>query len=158
SLLVYSSCRSMPKSRWRNTDSRHRRCRKNDRPSRRYAGRKRRIGGLAMPRRLKSLRDLASPGREVTHTIDGRGEGSDTSFEVINPSTAAPFARCPEASEGQLERAVASARHAFAAWSRLAPADRRKYLHKLAARVRDYADDLATVITREQGKPLSNSA
>ena len=111
-----------------------------------------------MPRRLKSLRDLANPERAVTHTIGGRGEGSESSFEVINPSTAAPLARCPDASADQLNRAVAAARAAFAEWSRLSFAERRKYLHKLAARVRDYADDLAVVITREQGKPLSNSA
>jgi acyl-CoA reductase-like NAD-dependent aldehyde dehydrogenase len=111
-----------------------------------------------MPRRLKSLRDLASLERAVTHTIGGRGESSDNSFEVINPSTATPFARCPGASKDQLDHAVAAARRAFAEWSALSFAERRKYLHKLAARVRDYADDLAVVITREQGKPLSNSA
>jgi acyl-CoA reductase-like NAD-dependent aldehyde dehydrogenase len=111
-----------------------------------------------MPRRLKSLRDLANPERAVTHTISGRGEGSESSFEVINPSTAAPLARCPDASTDQLNRAVAAARAAFAGWSALSFAERRRYLHKFAARVRDYADDLAAVITREQGKPLSNSA
>jgi acyl-CoA reductase-like NAD-dependent aldehyde dehydrogenase len=110
-----------------------------------------------MPRRLKSLRDLANPERAVTHTIGGRGEGSESSFEVINPSTAALLARCPDASADQLNRAVAAARAAFAEWSARPFAERRRYLHKFAARVRDYADDLAVVITREQGKPLSNS-
>jgi len=42
-----------------------------------------------MPKKPKSLRDLANPARELTHTIDGRGEGSQSSFEVINPSTGA---------------------------------------------------------------------
>jgi hypothetical protein len=46
-----------------------------------------------MPRKLKSLRDLASPDRKLTHTIDGSGERTENSFEVINPSTAAAFAR-----------------------------------------------------------------
>jgi acyl-CoA reductase-like NAD-dependent aldehyde dehydrogenase len=110
-----------------------------------------------MPRKLKSLRDLASPDRKLTHTIDGRGERSETSFEVVNPATATAFAQCPDASPEQLDLAVASARRAFGEWSRHAFAERRRYLHKLAARVRDYADELATVITREQGKPLSNA-
>jgi len=52
---------------------------------------------------------------------------------------------------------VAAARSAFAEWSKRSFSERRKYLHKLAARVRDYGDELAKVITREQGKPLSNS-
>src|SRR5262245_51081943 len=110
-----------------------------------------------MPRRLKALSDLASPDHKMTQTIDGRGETSPNSFEVINPSTAAPFARCPDATEDQLDRAIASARAASADWSKLTFADRRKHLHRFAARVRDYADDLAKVITREQGKPLSNA-
>ena len=46
---------------------------------------------------------------------------------------------------------------AFGHWSQLSFSDRRRYLHKFAARVRDYAQELATVITREQGKPLSNA-
>ena len=111
-----------------------------------------------MPRKPKSLSDLANPERKLTHTIDGRGEGSQSSFEVINPSTGAPFVHCPDASKEQLDRAVAAARGAFAEWSRRSFAERRRFLHKFAARVRDYADELATVITREQGKPLSNSA
>ena len=78
-----------------------------------------------MPKKPKSLRDLANPERELTHTIDGRGEGSRSSFEVINPSTAAPFARCPDASMDQLDRAVAAARAAFTEWSRRSFAERR---------------------------------
>src|SRR5262245_12604847 len=110
-----------------------------------------------MPRRLKALSDLASPEHKMTHTIGGRGETSPASFEVVNPATAAPFARCPDATQEQLDRAVVEARNASAEWARQSFADRRKLLHRFAARVRDYADDLAKVITREQGKPLSNS-
>jgi acyl-CoA reductase-like NAD-dependent aldehyde dehydrogenase len=109
-----------------------------------------------MPRKPKSLRDLADPARKLTHTIDGRGEGSENSFEVVNPSTGAPFGHCPDTSTDQLDRAVAAARGAFAEWSGRSFVERRRFLHKFAARVRDYADELATVITREQGKPLSN--
>ncbi len=111
-----------------------------------------------MPRKLKRLENLSNPGRKITHTIGGRPETSDRLFEVINPSTAAPFTQCPDASEDQLDRAVQAARAAFSEWRHLTLQERRKYLHKLAARVRDYADDLGTVITREQGKPLSNAA
>ena len=110
-----------------------------------------------MPRRLKALNDLASADHKMTHTIDGHGEDSPAAFEVINPSTAAPFAQCPDATPEQLDRGVAAACKASAGWSRLSFSDRRRQLHKLAARVRDYADDLAKVITREQGKPLSNA-
>jgi len=110
-----------------------------------------------MPRKLKALETIAALDHRFTHTIDGKAEQGAGAFDVINPSTAAPFAQCPDASKDQLDRAVASARRAFSAWSQLSFADRRRYLHKFAARVQDYAQDVATVITREQGKPLSNS-
>lgn len=111
-----------------------------------------------MPRRLKRLKNLSDSDRKITHTIGGHGETSDSAFVVVNPSTAAPLAQCPQASLDQLNRAAQAARAAVREWSRLSTQARRKYLHKFAARVRDYADDLATVITREQGKPLPNSA
>jgi acyl-CoA reductase-like NAD-dependent aldehyde dehydrogenase len=124
----------------------------------------RRTGGIIvrtleviMPRKLKRLENLSNPDRKLTHTINGQPETSDNSFEVVNPSTAVPFAQCPEASEQQLDRAAQAAREAFAEWSRLPFMARRKCLHRFADRVRDYAEDLAVVITREQGKPLANS-
>ena len=110
-----------------------------------------------MPRKLKSLENLADPSRVATHTINGRAEKGATSFDVMNPATDQPFARCPDATRDQLNLAVSSARRAFGDWSKLTFANRRKYLHKFAERVQDYAQELATVITREQGKPLSNS-
>jgi acyl-CoA reductase-like NAD-dependent aldehyde dehydrogenase len=110
-----------------------------------------------MPRKLKALENIAKPEHKFTHTIDGKAERGASFFDVLNPSSAAAFAQCPDATREQLDRAVASARLAFGHWSQLSFSDRRKYLHKFAARVQDYAEDLATVITREQGKPLSNA-
>ncbi|HVV92344.1 MAG TPA: aldehyde dehydrogenase family protein [Hyphomicrobiales bacterium] len=92
-----------------------------------------------------------------THTIDGKAEASAETFGVINPSTAAVFAQCPDATREQLDRAVAAARRAFADWSRLSFAERRGYLRRLAAKVRENGPELAALITREQGKPLSNA-
>jgi acyl-CoA reductase-like NAD-dependent aldehyde dehydrogenase len=110
-----------------------------------------------MPRKLKALENIAHLEHTFTHTIDGKADRGARFFDVLNPSTAASFAQCPDATREQLDRAVASARRAFAMWSQLSFSDRRKYLHKFAARVQDYAQELATVITREQGKPLSNA-
>ncbi|MGZ3411614.1 MAG: aldehyde dehydrogenase family protein [Xanthobacteraceae bacterium] len=110
-----------------------------------------------MVRKLKRLTDIAEPSHKFTQTIDGKSEKSEGSFEVVNPATAAAFASCPDASRAQLDRAIAAARTAFHDWSRKSFSDRRRVLHKFADRVRDYADELARVITLEQGKPLSNS-
>jgi len=96
-------------------------------------------------------------GQEFTHTIDGKAETSAQSFDVINPATAQPFAKCPAASREQLDKAVAAARRAFGPWSRMSSAERReaivKFAHALAARI----DDIGPVLTREQGKPLGQA-
>jgi acyl-CoA reductase-like NAD-dependent aldehyde dehydrogenase len=94
---------------------------------------------------------------EFAHTIDGKAETSAKAFDVINPATAQPFAKCPDASREQLDRAVTAARRAFEPWRRLSFADRRKaiadFAHGLAARI----DDIGPVLTREQGKPLGQA-
>ncbi len=92
-----------------------------------------------------------------THTIDGKAVPTTATFGVVNPATEQVFAQCPDASREQFEQAVTAARKAFPAWSRLSFGERRAYLHKLAKAVRDNAETIAALITREQGKPLSNA-
>jgi len=68
-----------------------------------------------------------------THTIDGQGQTSDRFFEVINPATGEPFARCPDASQAQLNQAVTAARQAFAHWRHTTVDERRTRLRSFAA-------------------------
>jgi acyl-CoA reductase-like NAD-dependent aldehyde dehydrogenase len=90
-------------------------------------------------------------------TIGGSQEDSPTSFAVIDPALDAPFADCPDATRDQLERAVAAARGAFPAWSRTPIAERRGRLKAFAQALRDQAETMAVVLTREQGKPLAQA-
>jgi acyl-CoA reductase-like NAD-dependent aldehyde dehydrogenase len=92
---------------------------------------------------------------EYTHTIDGKPQTSDASFDVINPATGLPIARCPDASRGQLDAAVAAARSAFGTWSGLSYDVRRATLRRLAEAVRSHSEELTMLLVREQGKPLS---
>ncbi len=89
------------------------------------------------------------------HTIDGRAEGSASGFDVINPATEQPFARCPDASREQLDRAVDAARNAFPAWRALSFAQRREHLAHFAEALRKATDEIAPVLVREQGKSLA---
>jgi acyl-CoA reductase-like NAD-dependent aldehyde dehydrogenase len=82
---------------------------------------------------------------------------SERSLEVINPATGAVFARCPAASQAQLDRAVTSARGACGAWSRLSFEDRAAAIKRMAGVLRANQDALAELLTREQGKPVSQS-
>jgi acyl-CoA reductase-like NAD-dependent aldehyde dehydrogenase len=94
---------------------------------------------------------------EFTHTIDGRAEGSAQSFDVIDPATAAPLARCPEATRDHLDRAVTAARRAAVTWSRLTFKERSNHLAQFAKAIHERIDELAPLLTRETGKPLAAS-
>src|SRR6266516_449678 len=90
---------------------------------------------------------------DFTPTIDGCPETSDAWFDDTNPANGIPFARCPDASRAQLDRAVAAARHAFGSWSSLSFANRRNYLQRFGKALSERAEDLAPLLVREQGKP-----
>jgi acyl-CoA reductase-like NAD-dependent aldehyde dehydrogenase len=94
---------------------------------------------------------------KYTHTINGLPESSEVAFDVIDPSRAVAFARCPEATREQLDRAVASARHASTKWEALGWVGRSVYLARFIDALREHADELAPLLTREQGKPLADS-
>jgi acyl-CoA reductase-like NAD-dependent aldehyde dehydrogenase len=89
--------------------------------------------------------------------IDGEPADSADHLEVINPANGRVFARCPAAGREQLDQAVAAARRAFRAWKETAYADRRNLLQKLAQALTANQNALGGLLTREQGKPFSQS-
>lgn len=91
----------------------------------------------------------------LTHTIGGRGIASEQFFDVIDPASGAPFARCPDATRADLDAAVQAARTAFGPWSRLSFAERRELIGRFADKLSAIAGDAAALLTREQGKPLA---
>jgi acyl-CoA reductase-like NAD-dependent aldehyde dehydrogenase len=86
--------------------------------------------------------------------INGRLVPGDRSSPVLNPATEQAVAQCPRASEAQLNEAVAAAKAAFPAWAALAIDARRTVLMKMADRIDQHRDELARLLTQEQGKPL----
>jgi acyl-CoA reductase-like NAD-dependent aldehyde dehydrogenase len=90
-----------------------------------------------------------------SHLIDGELVAGRQHFDVVNPATGAPFARCPNATREDLERAMAAATRAFGGeWSRDEALRRRTLVHMseaLGAR----ADDIGRLVCQEQGKPLA---
>ena len=93
----------------------------------------------------------ASP---VRHLVAGMLENGSRTFPVINPATGEPCAVCPEASRAQLDRAVAAAGAAQPAWAATSVEQRRARLDALAQVLLRHEDELAALITLEQGKPL----
>jgi len=77
-----------------------------------------------------------------------------TTFDVINPSTGKLLNTCPNSTEEQLDSAVAAANVAFKSWSKTSDQVRVDALNKMADLVAENADELAKLLTQEQGKPL----
>ncbi|MBA5777864.1 gamma-aminobutyraldehyde dehydrogenase [Stappia sp. F7233] len=81
--------------------------------------------------------------------------GSEAEETIFNPRTGETLLHLPEASPAQIERAVASARKAFLAWSRTTPAERSAYLLKIADRIEAEADAFAALEALNCGKPIN---
>lgn len=87
--------------------------------------------------------------------IDGNTVATEDSFPVLNPANESVVSQCPFATRGQLNDAVKAATDAFATWSQVPDEERAAACGKIAAAINDHADELAQLLTLEQGKPLS---
>ncbi|WP_436788921.1 aldehyde dehydrogenase family protein [Yinghuangia sp. YIM S10712] len=90
-------------------------------------------------------------------TIDGTAHTAAATLDVVNPATGAVFAQAPDCSAEQLDAAFASAARAFATWRRDEGA-RRDMLRAAAKALTARTDDIALLLTTEQGKPLAEAA
>ena len=84
------------------------------------------------------------------------GEGRD-SFAVIDPASGDAIGAVPLATAADLDEALAAAEQGFAKW-RATPADARgAVLRKAAALLRERSDEIARLLTLEQGKPIAEA-
>ena len=86
--------------------------------------------------------------------LDGGGRKGE---DVINPATEKPLARLPHASTGDLDQALDAARKGFGVWRATSAYDRAKVLRKAANHVRERAENIARIMTQEQGKVLAEA-
>jgi acyl-CoA reductase-like NAD-dependent aldehyde dehydrogenase len=91
-----------------------------------------------------------------TMTIDGEPVAGEAGFDVVDPATGEVFAQAPDCSSAQLDAAFAAARRAQPAWARDETA-RVESLRAVGARLREHASTIATLMVREQGKPLEGA-
>jgi len=97
----------------------------------------------------------SAPAGEFRLLINGRLVEGTSTFDVINPATEELVAHCPRADLGQLNQAVAAAKAAFPAWAATPIAQRREKLLKFADELQASLEDIARLLTQEQGKPLA---
>ena len=89
--------------------------------------------------------------------VNGAWVSSDKKIKVINPATGELIAEVPNFGKKETINAIDSAELAFKSWSKFTAHERSKILKKWYELVIDNQDDLATIMTAEQGKPLSEA-
>ena len=94
---------------------------------------------------------------DVTMTIDGVAVATEATFEVIDPATGTVNASAPDCTASQLDAAMDAAAKAYHEWRR-DESRRRDRLRAGADALMAAADDIAPILTAEQGKPLGESS
>ncbi|MBI1622424.1 aldehyde dehydrogenase family protein [Aquamicrobium zhengzhouense] len=87
--------------------------------------------------------------------INGKSEDTASHQDVRNPATGEIVGQMPMATNDDLDRAVAAAGEAFKSWSRTSDDERKAACHAIAAKIEEHSEELARLITQEQGKPLN---
>ena len=87
--------------------------------------------------------------------INGRfetvgGEG----IPVLNPARDTVISEIPDSSADAVDQAVAAAKKAQTAWEKLPAIERAGFLRQISAKIRENVDEIARVISEEQGKIL----
>lgn len=93
-----------------------------------------------------------------TLSIGGNLVTAEETFDVFNPATGKVLAQAPSGTEKHLHEAVTSAKAAFPSWSSLSWEERSAYITRYADALETHKDDLAALLTLEQGKPLHSMA
>src|SRR5688500_18876952 len=78
-------------------------------------------------------------------------------IDVINASTEEVMGTVPEGSADDVDKAVKAARRAFDEWSQTSIEDRSKYLQRISEGLAARSDEIANVISQENGMPLTLS-
>ena len=82
---------------------------------------------------------------------------SGATFEVTNPVSGAVLAKLPDMLEGETRRAIEAANAAWAPWAAKTAKERAQILRKWFDVIMANQEDLAVIMTSEQGKPLFES-
>jgi len=114
----------------------------------------------AEKKHIEELDRLSDPGllREFAF-IDGKWRAAETgrTIAVFNPADASRIGNVPSLSSHESRLAVDAADKAFSAWACLLPQRRAAIIREWGRLMLEHKEDLALIMTLEQGKPLSES-
>jgi succinate-semialdehyde dehydrogenase / glutarate-semialdehyde dehydrogenase len=91
--------------------------------------------------------------------VAGRWVDSDdgATFEVSDPATGETIATVPRMGAAETRRAIEAAQEALPGWRAMLARDRARILRRWADSMLEHQEELATLLTSEQGKPLAES-
>jgi succinate-semialdehyde dehydrogenase/glutarate-semialdehyde dehydrogenase len=88
--------------------------------------------------------------------VDGQWVG-EPKLPVTNKATGDIMARVPEFGKAETREAIAAANRAFPKWSKLLAKERSKFVRRWYDLIIEHANELALLLTNEQGKPLAEA-
>ena len=98
---------------------------------------------------------LSDPELLKTHAwLNGQWVGAADRFAVINPANGSPLVEVPNQGPKEAELAIAAAASAFSGWAAKTGKERAQLMRKWFELIVANADDLARLMTAEQGKPF----
>jgi malonate-semialdehyde dehydrogenase (acetylating)/methylmalonate-semialdehyde dehydrogenase len=97
--------------------------------------------------------------QQLSFLINGTAhKGRPESFhDIINPSTGEAIARVPYANESEVDKAVKSAHAAFLKWREVPVVDRVQVLYRYKLLLEKHADEIARILSNENGKVLEDA-
>jgi succinate-semialdehyde dehydrogenase/glutarate-semialdehyde dehydrogenase len=113
-----------------------------------------------MSQTIRAGLPLADPELFQTRAyIDGAWVDADSgeTFAVVNPATGEPIADVPRCGANETRRAIEAARDAQPAWRAKTAKQRAQVLRRWHDLLHENVDDLALLLTTEQGKPLAEA-
>jgi succinate-semialdehyde dehydrogenase/glutarate-semialdehyde dehydrogenase len=86
-----------------------------------------------------------------------RAASNGATFTVINPATEEPLGQVPNATEADVDAAIAAAAKGLAIWRRTQPWERARIIRRVGELMREREADIARALSLEVGKPLAQA-
>ena len=95
----------------------------------------------------------------VKQLINGQFVDSNTSewIYITDPATQEVIAKVPQTTDDEINQAVAAAKTAFQTWRKTPITTRARIFLKYQALIREHMDELAEILTAEQGKTIADA-
>lgn len=100
---------------------------------------------------------MAYPNVQLHVNGEWRDARSGKTIDVLNPATEEKLGTVAHAEKADLDEALAAADRGFATWKKVSAYERAKLMRKAADIFRSRADEIARLMTLEQGKPLAEA-